>query len=72
VAVRYASLSLVVSVIPQLEDAGRFVLVTYGPGNPYDTWLAGRLPAFAARSLGNFGKVNATIFERGGTASGSR
>ena len=60
------------NVIPQLEKAHRFVLVSVGGAwvgpegseHPYVNWLLGRLPNFQARSLGNFGEsLNVTLYE---------
>jgi hypothetical protein len=52
------------SVLPTIEHESRFVLVTYGEGNPYDIWMADRLPGYSSSRMGQFGKINATLFER--------
>jgi Dolichyl-phosphate-mannose-protein mannosyltransferase len=52
------------SALPALAHEDRFALLTFGDDNPYDLWMTDRLPGYAGRSLGRFGSVNATLFER--------
>jgi hypothetical protein len=52
------------SVVPDLARANRFLLVTRS-SRQYEFWIAGRLPGYSVRAVGDFGAVNVTLYQSG-------
>jgi hypothetical protein len=58
-----ARLYLESSVVPLLARADRFLLVTRGANQGYDVWIAGRLPGYSSRDVGNFAGVDVILYQ---------
>jgi hypothetical protein len=52
------------SVAPAIDVEGRFIYVNLGLDDDLNNWISVRFPGYSARSLGDFGVVNATLYER--------
>jgi hypothetical protein len=52
------------SVAPAIDREGRFIFVNLGLDAGISNWMNVRFPGYSARPLGDFGSVNAILYER--------
>jgi hypothetical protein len=52
------------AIAPAIDGAGRFILMSNGLRDDIAAWMPRKYETYAVRSLGNFGTVTATLYER--------